>query len=150
MPATPIPAYGEEGKLGLGFLHGTVFSEDGVRRDALNDVVNTTASAFLGLTLACARCHDHKYDPIPIRDYYRMEAFFAPVKLSTMELPFSQYELPHQDREAWETKKNDWEGLLKNQKEFRQKTTAKFQGPPAKGSLFAGLSRSQGTASLEQ
>ena len=121
------PAYGEEGKLGLGFLHGTVFSEDGVRRDALNDVVNTTASAFLGLTLACARCHDHKYDPIPIRDYYRMEAFFAPVKLSTMELPFSQYELPHQDPEAWETKKNDWEGLLKNQKEFRQKTTAKFK-----------------------
>ena len=121
------PAYGEEGKLGLGFLHGTVFSEDGVRRDALNDIVNTTASAFLGLTLACSRCHDHKYDPIPIRDYYRMEAFFAPVKLSAMEVPFSQYELPNQNPEAWEKKKTGWEGLMKEQKEFREKTTARFK-----------------------
>lgn len=121
------PLYGKEGKLGLGFLHGTVFSEDGVRRDALNDIVNTTASAFLGLTLACARCHDHKYDPIPIRDYYRMEAFFAPVKLSTMEVPFSQYELPGRDSKAWEDSKAYWEGLLKRQQEFREKTTAGFK-----------------------
>lgn len=121
------PAYGEESKLGLGFLHGTVFSEDGVRRDTLNDIVNTTASAFLGLTLACSRCHDHKYDPIPIRDYYRMEAFFAPVKLSTMEVPFSQYELPNQNPAAWKKKKTNWEDLLKNQKEFREKTTARFK-----------------------
>ena len=121
------PLYGKEGKLGLGFLHGTVFSEDGVRRDALNDIVNTTASAFLGLTLACARCHDHKYDPIPIRDYYRMEAFFAPVKLSTMEVPFSQYELAGRDPKAWEEGKAYWEGLLKRQKEFREKTTARFK-----------------------
>ena len=34
----------------------------------------TTASAFLGLTLGCARCHDHKFDPIPTRDYYRLHA----------------------------------------------------------------------------
>ena len=121
------PHYGKEAKLGLGFLHGTVFSEDGVRRDALNDIVNTTASAFLGLTLACARCHDHKYDPIPIRDYYRMEAFFAPVKLSTMEVPFSQYELPGRNSKAWEDSKAYWEGLLKRQKEFREKTTARFK-----------------------
>jgi len=121
------PHYGKEGKLGVGFLHGTVYSEDGVRRDALNDIVNTTASAFLGLTLACARCHDHKYDPIPIRDYYRMEAFFAPVKLSTMEVPFSQYELPGRDPKAWEDGKAHWEGLLKRQKEFREETTAKFK-----------------------
>ena len=121
------PLYGKEGKLGLGFLHGTVFSEDGVRRDALNDIVNTTASAFLGLTLACARCHDHKYDPIPIGDYYRMEAFFAPVKLSTMEVPFSQYELAGRDPKAWEEGKAYWEGLLKRQKEFREKTTARFK-----------------------
>ena len=121
------PLYGKEGKLGLGFLHGTVFSEDGVRRDALNDIVNTTASAFLGLTLACARCHDHKYDPIPIGDYYRMEAFFAPVKLSTMEVPFSQYELAGRDPKAWEEGKAYWEGLLKRQKEFREKTTAGFK-----------------------
>ena len=47
------------------------------RNDILVDVVNTTASAFLGLTLECAQCHSHKFDPITIRDYYRLQACFA-------------------------------------------------------------------------
>ena len=42
------------------------------RFNELDDMVATTSSALLGLTMACARCHDHKYDPIPTRDYYRM------------------------------------------------------------------------------
>jgi mono/diheme cytochrome c family protein len=46
------------------------------RLDELDDVVATTGSVFLGLTVGCARCHDHKYDPIPQRDYYRMLAIF--------------------------------------------------------------------------
>ena len=37
----------------------------------------TTASAFLGLTLGCARCHDHKFDAIPTRDYYRLQCAFT-------------------------------------------------------------------------
>jgi len=41
------------------------------------DAVETTGSAFLGLTLGCARCHDHKFDPIPQKDYYRFSALFA-------------------------------------------------------------------------
>ncbi len=44
--------------------------------DGLDDVVSTTSSVFLGITVGCARCHDHKIDPIPQRDYYRMMAFF--------------------------------------------------------------------------
>jgi hypothetical protein len=44
------------------------------------DRVDTTSTVFLGLTVACARCHDHKYDPIPQRDYYRMFAFFNSTK----------------------------------------------------------------------
>jgi hypothetical protein len=42
------------------------------RFNELDDMIATTGSAMLGLTIACARCHDHKYDPIPTRDYYRM------------------------------------------------------------------------------
>jgi hypothetical protein len=44
--------------------------------DELDDVVRTTSDVFLGLTVGCARCHDHKIDPIPQADYYRMLAFF--------------------------------------------------------------------------
>jgi hypothetical protein len=43
----------------------------------LTDAVDTTGAAFLGLTLGCARCHDHKYDPLTQKDYYGMQAIFA-------------------------------------------------------------------------
>jgi len=43
----------------------------------LTDAADTTGAAFLGLTLGCARCHDHKYDPFTQRDYYAMQAIFA-------------------------------------------------------------------------
>jgi hypothetical protein len=48
------------------------------RQNTLNDMTDTAGLAFLGLTLACARCHDHKFEPIPQADYYRFQAFFTP------------------------------------------------------------------------
>jgi hypothetical protein len=50
------------------------------RYDNLDDVVATTGQAFLGLTLGCARCHDHKYDPVSQRDYTRLVAVFAGIE----------------------------------------------------------------------
>ncbi|NBR86089.1 MAG: DUF1553 domain-containing protein [Proteobacteria bacterium] len=50
------------------------------RADELNDFAATTASAFLGLTLHCARCHNHKFDPISMTDYYAVVACFAGVR----------------------------------------------------------------------
>ncbi len=47
------------------------------RQLMLEDLTDTTASVFLGMTLACARCHNHKYDPISQKDYYRFQALFA-------------------------------------------------------------------------
>ncbi|MDZ4779388.1 MAG: PSD1 and planctomycete cytochrome C domain-containing protein [Planctomycetia bacterium] len=47
-----------------------------IRLDELDDVVSTTSAVVMGLTVGCARCHDHKYDAIPQRDYYRMLAVF--------------------------------------------------------------------------
>ena len=48
------------------------------RLNTLNDMTDTAGLAFLGLTIACARCHDHKFEPIPQTDYFRLQAFFTP------------------------------------------------------------------------
>ena len=45
--------------------------------DQNTDFVDTTGSAFLGLTLGCARCHDHKYDPVSQKEYFGLQAIFA-------------------------------------------------------------------------
>lgn len=50
------------------------------RQDALDEIVTNTGLTFLGLSLGCARCHDHKFDPVSHRDYYAMQAFFAGVE----------------------------------------------------------------------
>ena len=53
---------------------------DADRFDQLDDLVRTTSEVFLGLTLGCARCHDHKFEPLSTRDYYAMTAVFAPLR----------------------------------------------------------------------
>ena len=51
------------------------------RQDALNDITNNVGSVFLGLTIGCAQCHDHKFDPILQADYYQLQAYFAAIDL---------------------------------------------------------------------
>ncbi len=60
----------------LGFLTlGPQF--EGSVNDIINDRIDVTTKAFLGLTVTCARCHDHKFDPIPTKDYYSLYSVFA-------------------------------------------------------------------------
>ncbi|MDB4500395.1 DUF1553 domain-containing protein [bacterium] len=59
------------------------------RMNELDDMINTTGTAFLGLTTGCARCHNHKFDPISQRDYYAMQAVFAGVQHSERTIPIS-------------------------------------------------------------
>ena len=56
------------------------------RQEILTEMVNGVSSAFLGLTIGCARCHDHKFDPISAADYYRLQAFFAGTQLHDRDL----------------------------------------------------------------
>jgi mono/diheme cytochrome c family protein len=60
---------------------GSIFEENAKNQNELMaDLANTTGSAFLGLTMSCANCHDHKYDPISQADHFRLRAFFAGLK----------------------------------------------------------------------
>ena len=56
------------------------------RADDLDDMITATGTTFLGLTIQCARCHDHKFDPISQRDYYGFQAIFAGVNHGEREL----------------------------------------------------------------
>ncbi len=73
----------EEARLGTGlYTTGPVLQEAGMvagklEYDQNTDFVDTTGAAFLGLTFACARCHDHKYDPVSQKEYYTLQAIFA-------------------------------------------------------------------------
>src|SRR6266849_905110 len=64
--------------------------EDQNQVEKLTDYVDTTGSVFLGLTVGCARCHDHKFDPIPQRDFYRMQAIFAPAVNDRVFLEYNE------------------------------------------------------------
>jgi hypothetical protein len=56
------------------------------RQDSLDEIVNNIGQTFLGLSVGCARCHDHKFDPILQRDYYAMQAFVAGVEYGDRDL----------------------------------------------------------------
>jgi hypothetical protein len=72
------------------------------RLNELDDQLSTTGSAFLGLTVACARCHDHKYDPIPARDYYRMlTAFNSGDRAEVPLLPRAEAARRKTEQQAW-------------------------------------------------
>jgi len=80
-----VDGLGRPGWEAVGFLAlGPIYATDGgeeddklrVRYDTIDDKVDTISSGFLGLTTACARCHDHKFDPISIEDYYGLAGVF--------------------------------------------------------------------------
>ena len=79
--------------MATGFLGAGVFPTqitanevERTRYDAMDDMLATTGTAMLGLTLGCARCHDHKFDPIPTQDYYRMLSAFTTTVRSDIDL----------------------------------------------------------------
>lgn len=86
-PETPL-ALMATGFLGAGVFPTQITANEveRTRYDALDDMLSTSGSAFLGLTIGCARCHDHKYDPIPTQDYYRMLSIFTSTVRSEVEL----------------------------------------------------------------
>jgi hypothetical protein len=78
----------------------------GQRLTILNDITDTTSDVFLGLGLQCARCHDHKFDPLLQEDYYRLQAFFTPLnpEMATIVQTKAQAEYHQQKQTIWESK----------------------------------------------
>ncbi|MFN0120989.1 MAG: PSD1 and planctomycete cytochrome C domain-containing protein, partial [Blastocatellia bacterium] len=71
------------------------------RQRFLDDVTNSVGETFLAQSLQCARCHDHKFDPVPTRDYYAVQAVFAATQLAERPAPF----LPSENTRGFAEKK---------------------------------------------
>jgi mono/diheme cytochrome c family protein len=83
------------GFLRMGPWEHTAMSVAAVTRQQwLDDVTNAVGETFLATGLSCCRCHDHKFDPLPTRDYYRVQAAFAPAQFADRDAPF----LPPENR----------------------------------------------------
>lgn len=88
-----LPNPTESQRIATGFHRNTFTNEEGghnweqFRWESIVDRVNTTSTAFLGLTMACAQCHDHKYDPISQREYYQFFAFLNDDDEPLLEVP---------------------------------------------------------------
>ncbi len=97
-----LPGARIDQKIATGFHRNTLVNEEGgtddeqFRVEAVVDRVATTGAVFLGLTLGCARCHDHKYDPITQREFYELFAVFNNADEPTLPVPTDQQakELP--------------------------------------------------------
>ena len=82
-----------EGHVPLGFLRVAPWDRSNlvaaeVRNNYLSEVTTATGSIFLGLSIGCARCHDHKYDPISQKDFYRFQAFFNAIQVENVDVPY--------------------------------------------------------------
>lgn len=79
----------------------SVFKE--TRGQWLDDVTDTVGQAFLAHSMSCCKCHDHKFDPIPTRDYYRLMAVFSTTQFAERDAPF----LPEENQSGFDAS-DDW------------------------------------------
>lgn len=86
-----------------------------LRFNELDDMAVTTVSAFLGLTLGCTRCHDHKFDAIPTRDYYRLQCAFTTTARENVLLTTQAEAASFREREAkWQERQKAAQSILNN------------------------------------
>jgi len=104
-----IDSADSENLIATGFLRMGPWEQTGMsvfritRQQWLDDVTDSVGQTFLGHALQCAKCHDHKFDPIPTRDYYSMMAVFSTTQFVEPDVPFTEEE----NRTGFE-QANDW------------------------------------------
>ena len=98
------------------------------RQRFLDDVTDAVGQVFLAHMLQCARCHDHKFDPIPTRDYYSMQAAFATTQLAERKAPFLQ----HENTSAFDERK-----YLEQRRKFYNRVLAEVNSKKTIAAAFA-------------
>src|SRR6185503_12191656 len=111
VPTNAVTA-GNPGLAGLGFLTvGRRFL--GVKHDIIDDRIDVLTRGMLGLTVACARCHDHKYDPVSMRDYYALYGVFNSTTEQTVPLK------PKRSAEGGRAEEEFWKGLRQREEKLQ-------------------------------
>jgi hypothetical protein len=101
-----LPGADSADLVATGFHRNTQINQEGgideeqFRIESVVDRVNTTGTALLGLTVGCAQCHDHKFDPLSQREYYQLFAFFNNCDEPTLELPTAESSRKRREVEA--------------------------------------------------
>jgi len=115
------------GFLRLGPWDNAMTEKPEARQIYIDDVVNVVGQTFLSTTMRCVKCHDHKFDPIPTRDYYRMYAAFSATQMAERPAPL----LPNENKVNFETSKQHVQEMLdyavaeKDKLEGKRETAAK-------------------------
>ncbi|MCM2373011.1 PSD1 and planctomycete cytochrome C domain-containing protein [Aporhodopirellula aestuarii] len=96
------------GYLRMGHWDNAMVEKEEARQIFLDDIVNNVGQTFLATTLRCVKCHDHKFDPIPTRDYYRIYSAFSATQMAERPVPF----LPSENRNGFKEGKRHVERML--------------------------------------
>ena len=113
--------------VGLGFLSVgpkmlACDDPDKMRRDIVDEQMDTMGRAFLGMTIGCARCHDHKIDPISIKDYYGLAGIFMSTKTLTKYSVVAEF---HEHNLTEEHHKKRWQEVNRLEAVRKKKETSK-------------------------
>jgi hypothetical protein len=126
VPAKDL-AQKREQTVGLGFLSVgpkmlACDDPDKMRRDIIDEQMDTMGRAFLGMTIGCARCHDHKIDPISIKDYYGLAGIFMSTKTLTKYSVVAEF---HEHDLTEEEHQKRWQEVRRLEGEQKKKETPK-------------------------
>ncbi|MEZ5363079.1 MAG: DUF1549 domain-containing protein [Bryobacterales bacterium] len=145
-----------EAILATGFLRAGPWEHTGMsvaavtRQLFLDDVTHSVGQTFLGLTLGCARCHDHKFDPIPTKDYYSMQAVFATTAFARRPLAFEPVESTEEferGRRRYEEMIAEIEKRIEDLHEEARRTMAATEGEEAARKASTGCCSASSTRS---
>ena len=146
-----LPDATEAQRVATGFHRNTLLNQEGgidveqFRVDSVFDRVGTTGTVWLGLTIGCAQCHDHKFDPIAQKDFYRLFAFFNNQDEPAMKVKETGRDLPALAKEAQTTETalaalmarhadayRQWEAAAKSSKKLAKGVAALLKKDPAR------------------